>query len=101
MVGLTRERQVGLLVVIFPLFGNPLDERHPFAPIHAEVVRAGREAGARVLDLLPADRGLNWEVLVVDGANDEHPNEIAHRIAANVLVSALDEVRPRGAPALP
>lgn len=101
MVGLTRERRVGLLVVIFPLFGNPLDERYPFAEIHAEVGRAAREAGARVLDLLPAYRGLNWEVLVVDGANDEHPNEIAHRIAANVLVSALDELQPRGAPALP
>jgi hypothetical protein len=30
----------------------------------------------------------------VDGAADEHPNEIAHRIAANVLLRALDDVVP-------
>jgi hypothetical protein len=30
----------------------------------------------------------------VDGVNDEHPNEIAHRIAANVILHALDDVVP-------
>jgi hypothetical protein len=47
-----------------------------------------------VVDLLPAYRGLRWELLVVDGVNDEHPNEIAHRIAANVILHALDDVVP-------
>jgi len=89
-----RERKVPFLVMIFPLFGNPLDRDYPFPEIHAAVSRAAAEAGARVVDLLPAYRGLNWELLVVDGPNDEHPNEIAHRIAADVLLSALDDVLP-------
>jgi hypothetical protein len=47
-----------------------------------------------VVDLLPAYRGLRWDLLVVNGADDEHPNEIAHRIAAGVILRALDDVVP-------
>ena len=43
---------------------------------------------------ISAYRGLRGELLVVDGVNDEHPNEIAHRIAANVILHALDDVVP-------
>ena len=86
MGGLCRERGVPFVVVIFPLFGNPLDERYPFAEIHAKVAQAAAEAGAKVVDLLPRYRRLDWRLLVVDGAADEHPNEIAHRIAAQAIV---------------
>jgi GDSL-like Lipase/Acylhydrolase family len=91
---LCRERGVPLVVVIFPLFGNPLDEGYPFTEIHAKVAQAAAEAGAKVVDLLPAYRGLRWDILVVDGVDDEHPNEIAHRIAAGVILHALDDVVP-------
>lgn len=94
MGGRCRERGVPLVVAIFPLFGNPLDEGYPFTAIHAEVARAAAAAGAGVVDLLPAYRGLRWELLVVNGAADEHPNEIAHRIAADTLLKALDDVVP-------
>jgi hypothetical protein len=94
MGALCRERGVPLVVAIFPLFGNPLDERYPFAEIHAKVAQAAAEAGAKVVDLLPAYRGLRWDVLVVDGVDDEHPNEIAHRIAASAILRALDDVVP-------
>jgi hypothetical protein len=94
MGGLCRERGVPFVVVIFPLFGNPLDDRYPFPEIHAKVAQAAADAGAKVVDLLPAYRGLRWELLVVNGADDEHPNEIAHRIAANVILHALDDVVP-------
>ena len=96
MGGMCRERGVPLVVLVFPLFGNPLDDRYPFADVHARVAQAAAEAGARVVDLLPFYRGLRWEVLVVNGASDEHPNEIAHRIAAQALVRALDDVVPGG-----
>jgi hypothetical protein len=89
-----RQRGVPFVVAIFPLFGNRLDEGYPFAEAHAKVAQAAAEAGARVVDLLPAYRGLRWDVLVVDGAADEHPNEIAHRIAAGVILRALDDVVP-------
>ena len=94
MASLCRERGIPLVVVIFPLFGNPLDGRYPFAGIHAKVAQAAGDAGALVVDLLSAYRGLRWELLVVNGAADEHPNEIAHRIAADVLLKALDDVVP-------
>jgi hypothetical protein len=89
-----RQRGVPFVVAIFPLFGNPLDEGYPFTEVHAKVAHAAAEAGARVVDLLPAYRGLRWDVLVVNGADDEHPNEIAHRIAAGVILRALDDVVP-------
>jgi hypothetical protein len=98
MGGLCRSRGVPLVVAIFPLFGNPLDDDYPFAEEHAKVAGAAAESGAKVVDLLPWYRGLRWELLVVDGPRDEHPNEIAHRIAAQALVRAIDEVVPREPP---
>jgi GDSL-like Lipase/Acylhydrolase family len=89
-----REHGVPFVVAIFPLFGNPLDESYPFTDIHRKVAQAAAEAGARVVDLLPAFRGLRWDVLVVDGVDDEHPNEIAHRIAARTILRALDDAVP-------
>jgi hypothetical protein len=59
------------------------------------VAEAASGSGALVVDLLPRFRGLRWELLVVDGPRDEHPNEIAHRIAAQALVKAVDGVVPR------
>lgn len=94
MGALSRERGVPVVVAIFPLFGNPLDERYPFSEVHAKVAQAAAEAGAKVVDLLPAYRGLRWDLLVVDGVDDEHPNEIAHRIAASAILHALDDVIP-------
>jgi hypothetical protein len=95
MGGMCREHGVPLVVAIFPLFGNALDSGYPFAEIHAKVAQAAAEAGARVTDLLPVYRGLDGALLVVNGADDEHPNEIAHRIAARAIVRAVDEVVPR------
>jgi hypothetical protein len=98
MGGMCRERGVPLVVTIFPLLGNPLDDRYPFADVHAKVAQAAGEAGAKVVDLLPLYRGLDWKLLVVDGADDEHPNEIAHRVAAQAVARAVDEVVPRPVP---
>jgi hypothetical protein len=95
MGGLCRARGVPFVVGIFPLFGNPLDESYPFVEEHEKVAQAAGEAGALVVDLLPWYRGLRWELLVVDGPRDEHPNEIAQRIAAQALARAVDEVVPR------
>jgi lysophospholipase L1-like esterase len=92
--GLCRAHGVPLVVAIFPLFGNPLDDSYPFTGEHAKVASAAAEAGAKVLDLLPQYRGLDWRLLVVDGAADEHPNEVAHRIAAQAIARAVRELVP-------
>lgn len=99
MGALCRARGVPFVVAVFPLFGNPLDEGYPFDEVHRTVAQAAAAAGARVLDLLPVYRGLRSDLLVVDGADDEHPNEIAHRIAAGAMLKVLDEVVPRTGPA--
>ena len=101
MGALCREHGVPMVVAIFPLFGNPLDDRYPFASIHAKVRAAAQDAGAQVVDLYDTYRGLRWDVLVVNGADDEHPNEIAHRLAANTLLHALDQVVPLSGPPAP
>ena len=94
MGSLCRERGIPLVVAIFPLFGNSLGADYPFLGVHQQVAEAAGEAGAKVVDLLPAYRGLRSDLLVVDGVDDEHPNEIAHRIAAGVILHALDDVVP-------
>jgi hypothetical protein len=106
MAGECRERGVPFVVAIFPLFGNPLDEDYPFAEIHAKVARAVEADGGYAVDLLPEYRGLRWDLLVVNGVRDEHPNEIAHRIAADALLPRLADVLPpiadrSGAPSAP
>jgi hypothetical protein len=97
--GSCRAHGVPLVVAIFPLFANPLDERYPFEEIHRKVAGAAEEGGARVVDLLPAYRTVDWRLLVVDGPADEHPNEIAHRIASQAIARAIPEVVPRTAQA--
>jgi GDSL-like Lipase/Acylhydrolase family len=94
MGGACRQRGVPFVVLVFPLFGSPLDDGYPFTDLHARVARAAAEAGAKVVDLLPFYRGLRSDLLVVDGTNDEHPNEIAHRIAAQTLRKGLEDVLP-------
>ena len=92
--GACRERGVPWVVAIFPLFGNPLDDRYPFAAVHAKVASVASAAGARVVDLLETYRDLRPDLLVVNGADDEHPNEIAHRLASRAIVRALEETLP-------
>ena len=99
--GLCREAGVPLVVAVFPLFGNPLDGRYPFAELHAKVALVAGEGGAKVVDLLPQYRDLDWRTLVVDGPNDEHPNEVAYRIASQAIARAVDGVVPRSAAAVP
>jgi hypothetical protein len=94
MASLAEEHHVPLIVAVFPLFGNPLDRSYPFESIHKKLQAACRPLGVIFVDLLPYYRGLDWRLLVVEGAADEHPNEVAHRIAAEALLRVVDG--PRG-----
>ncbi len=82
------------LVVLWPLFERL--EAYPFEDLHA-VIRAELAArGVAVLDLLDVFRGRDTASLVVH-AFDHHPNEVAHRLAADALAPRLRELleRPR------
>jgi hypothetical protein len=82
-----RARKIPLLVVIFPFFYE-LDEGYPFQPIH-DVVRAHCEQrGIPVLDLQPRYRGFSGPELWVH-PTDQHPNEVAHAIAARAIFEFL------------
>ena len=97
MGGMCREQGVPFVVAIFPLFGNPLDERYP-SPRSTRRSRRPRRRRARGSSTCCRSTAASTgELLVVDGADDEHPNEIAHRIAAQAIARAVDEVVPRPA----
>lgn len=98
MAELARAHKVPLIVAVFPLYGNPMDESYPFEEVHKKLVTAFRPLGVIVVDLLPYYRGLDWRLLVVEGAADEHPNEIAHRIAAEAILRTVNGPLNHAAP---
>jgi hypothetical protein len=95
---LAHEHKVPLIVAVFPLFGNPLDRTYPFESIHRKLEAVCRPLGVIFVDLLPYYRGLDWRLLVVEGGADEHPNEVAHRIAAEALLRVVDGPRNHAPP---
>lgn len=76
-------------VVVFPILVD-LGPDYPFRHAHELVATAAREAGAEVLDLLPAVAGRDATELWVH-PTDQHPNEIADRIFGEALARALLE----------
>jgi len=90
IASLCEERRIDLVVLLFPLFANPLDDSYPFRSIHQKLSRICQASGIRLVDTLPYYEGMDWRLLVVEGPADEHPNELAHRIAAQALLSALE-----------
>jgi len=86
---MTRERDIPLLVAIFPFF-HDLDGDYPFQIVH-DVVRAHCESrGIAVIDLRDAYRQFHGPELWVHPI-DQHPNEIAHAIAAEAIAAYLSE----------
>lgn len=84
---LCRQHGAGLLVVIFPFF-HELNGDYPFQPIHDAVGRHCRAHNIPVLDLRDAYRAWNGPELWVH-PTDQHPNEIAHGIAAEAIFHCL------------
>ncbi len=74
------------LLVLFPLFvdlGN-----YPFAKEHSTIVEGLRRRHIEVLDLLDTFRNQDEEALIVH-PTDRHPNEVAHRMAAEAIRERL------------
>jgi hypothetical protein len=87
MVRVSREDRFRFVVVVFPVLWQ-LDEGYPFRDLHAEVLRACREAGCECIDLLDVFQGRPAEGLWVH-PTDQHPNEIAHHLAAEAVARRL------------
>ncbi len=78
-----------LVVVLFPLFDFPLDDSYPFQEIHDDLSEQLRSRNVAFLDLLSSFKGIPFSRLQLIPGKDSHPNEIAHRIAAERILRWL------------
>ena len=83
------EKDVPLIALIFPIFDQQLGPGYQYADLHELVGTELESRGFRVIDLLPAYQGIDARRLAVDPFTDPHPNELAHRIASQVLAKYL------------
>jgi GDSL-like lipase/acylhydrolase family protein len=86
---LCRERGIVPLLAVHPVLFR-LDDSYPFVEQHLEVVADAARCGLRAVDLLPAFRGRDARALWVHPL-DQHPNEIAHAIAAEAFLPIVTE----------
>jgi hypothetical protein len=89
MKAATQAKGVPLVAVVFPLFDFPIDAQYPFSESHEIINRALEAHEIKALDLRGAYKGIPPERLQVIPTVDNHPNEIAHRIAAERLLAFL------------
>jgi hypothetical protein len=90
LVALAKESNTPIVSVVFPLFGLPMDERYPFYPIHAKVNDLMTSLSVPTLDVSEIYQGIPLEHLQVIPGVDRHPNEIAHRMAAEHIYLWLE-----------
>ena len=81
------QNDIRLCVVIFPFFYD-LNGDYPFQPIHTTVAEFCQSQEIHVLDLRDHFRDFEGPELWVH-ATDQHPNEIAHDIAAREIARFL------------
>lgn len=83
--------EVGLdvRVAIWPHLGFRLDGLYPFLDVHAQLTGTFAALGIESLDLLDTFRDMSHERLQAIPGLDPHPNEIAHRIAAEAILGWL------------
>jgi lysophospholipase L1-like esterase len=86
------ERGARLLVAPWPLLVG-LERGYPFTPVHETIARFCLAAGIPHHDLLQSFRGRRTAELWVHPV-DHHPNEQAHRIAAQALLAEVLELAP-------
>ena len=86
----TRQRGARLLVAPWPLFVG-LEGAYPFTPVHETIARFCLGEGIAHHDLLPVFRGQPTESFWVHPV-DRHPNEKAHRLAAEALAPVVRDL---------
>jgi len=93
IVDTIRNAQKPVVAVVFPLFGIPMDDAYPFYPLHAKVDELMKGLGVPVLDVSGIYKGIPLDRLQVIPRVDRHPNEIAHRMAAEEIYLWLEDQR--------
>jgi hypothetical protein len=87
---LSRQNRLELHLIIFPVLYR-LDEDYPFYEVEEEITRFAKVVNMPVYSLTPNFMGYADDTLWVS-ANDQHPNEKDHRIAADALFPYVKEV---------
>ncbi len=82
---LAAARGTPVVVLLFPIFDGPLDQSYPYRPLQELVAAEMRWREFRVLDLLAAYRRVDPRRLALEPFTDAHPNELAHRLAAEAI----------------
>jgi lysophospholipase L1-like esterase len=77
-----------VLVAIFPLARGHSWNDYAYRDLHAQVAAEAKANGFHVVDLLDAFRDHRPDQLVLSDT-DDHPNPLAHRLAAQAIVQAL------------
>ncbi len=85
MQKLTSSENVRFAAVVFPVFYTKIDAQYPFQDLHERIDGELVRQKIPFLDLRDRFAGLNPERLQVKPGEDTHPNEIAHRIAAESI----------------
>ena len=88
---ITGKENVKFGAVLFPLFYTPIDDRYPFLDLHERIDGQLTQLAIPFLDLKERFRGLNPDRLQVKPGEDTHPNEIAHRIAAEAIYEWMEK----------
>ena len=87
-----KKRNVPLVAIVFPLFGLPLEAPdYPFWGIHKKIADYLDTLGVPSLDLSQIYMGIPLDRLQVIPGGDRHPNEIAHRMAAEAIYQWLED----------
>lgn len=81
-----KDKKTPIVAVVFPLFGIPLDAQYPFHPIHQKVKELLNTLAVPSHDLFADYEGLPLNRMQVIVGQDFHPNEIAHRLAAESIL---------------
>lgn len=90
-----RSLKIRFAVVLWPLLVD-LEGDYPFAEIHAKIQSFCASEGIPFHDLWPVLRSHRTATLWVHAADDHHPNEVAHRLAADSLLPMLRDLAPAG-----
>ena len=77
--------------VVFPFFYFPIDDRYPFQQLHNRIHTLLDEKKFAYTDLTESFAEMTPERLHIIVGHDSHPNEIAHRIAAESIYMWLEK----------
>ncbi len=86
-----KSNNVKFFAFLFPLFSDPFDQRYPFGEEHNKIKEKFNSIAVPFLDLLSEYKDIPPERLQATPGEDYHPNEIAHRIAAQAIYKEITE----------